>query len=227
MKGLNNADKELFEIFRSDINNISIPGKEEEREMIKQAQSGDKEAFQRLTMSHIKFVLKLVFKYWNPSVSLMDLLSEGCIGLMVAIKTYRFIGGYELLTYAGTVITNRLIGVIKYNRRHHHISLDEPLFSEDSEIKTRKDLLISDDMSVEQKIFHSDIRKLLNKLTEREKKIILLRYWHELSLDEVGMKIGITKESVRRNENRVLRKLRREFYKERDSLGLENNYVMV
>jgi RNA polymerase primary sigma factor len=226
MKGLCKSEKELLKMFCDDINDIPILSKEDEYKMAKQAHSGSKEAFHSLIKSNLKFVLKKAYQYWTPRLSLMDLISEGCIGLMVALKTYDPDKGYRFLTYAESSIIHRIIYFIKRHQKHELCSLDEPVFDID-ERETQKDLILSDDISTDKKVFYSDIRELLNQLSNREKNVLILRYWHDLTLDEAGEKIGLTKESVRRIENRSLRKLRRIFYRERVSFNLESNYVMT
>jgi RNA polymerase sigma factor (sigma-70 family) len=156
----------------------------------------------------------------------MDLISEGCIGLMVALKTYDPDKGYRFITYAGSSIIHRIIYFIKCHQKHELYSLDEPVFDINKR-ETRKDLLLSDDISNDKKVFYSDIRELLNQLSDRERNVLILRYWHNLTLDEAGEKIGLTKESVRRIENRSLRKLRWIFNKDSTTFNLESNYVMT
>ncbi len=226
MKGLCQADRILFELFSNDIADISLLTKEDEYKLVKQAQSGNKDALQCLIKSNLKFVLKKAYKFWKPWLSLMDLISEGCIGLIIAVKTYDPDFGFRFLTYAEKPISQRIICFIKLHQKHEHYSLDEPIFNDDKEGDTQKDLLLSNERPVEEKVFHSDIREFLSELNEREKRVIILRYWHDLTLEETGLKIGIGKESVRRNENRALRKMRWAIYNERDALDLENNYIV-
>ncbi len=224
---LSNTEKDLLKMFCVDLKGSLILTKEREYEVIKLAKQGNKEAFHCLVISNLKFVLKLAFKFYSPGLSLMDLISEGCIGLIIAFKTFDPDREVKFITYAGLSITHRIFSFIKWHRKHEHDSLDEPKFNDGSDDKTLKDYLVSNDTPADKKVFYAQIRKLLNQLNRREQTVIKSRYWHDLTLEETGLEIGLKKESVRRIENRALRTLRWTLYKERDSLGLKNNYVMA
>ena len=57
-----------------------------------------------------------------------------------------------------------------------------------------------------------DIKHLVGEafeaLSPREAKIFRLRYWHDLTLEEVGQMFELTRERIRQIENNALRKLR-------------------
>jgi len=67
-----------------------------------------------------------------------------------------------------------------------------------------------------QQLLKSQIIEALNKLTERERKIIVLRFGLEdgkfRTLEEVGREFGITRERIRQIEAKALRKLRHPTY---------------
>ena len=67
-----------------------------------------------------------------------------------------------------------------------------------------------------QELLKSQIGDALSKLTERERKIIVLRFGLEdgrfRTLEEVGREFGITRERIRQIEAKALRKLRRPLY---------------
>jgi len=67
-----------------------------------------------------------------------------------------------------------------------------------------------------QQLLKSQINDALNKLTERERKIIVLRFGLDdgrfRTLEEVGREFGITRERIRQIEAKALRKLRHPSY---------------
>lgn len=50
-------------------------------------------------------------------------------------------------------------------------------------------------------------------LTERENKILQMRYEWGMSLEEVGKELGVTRERIRQVEARAIRKLKHQYYK--------------
>ena len=101
----------------------------------------------------------------------------------------------------------------------HPISLEAPVgaegdaflgdFIEDDKIPTPMEL-------ASQHLLKSQIGEALDKLSDRERKIILLRFGLEdgrfRTLEEVGREFGITRERIRQIEAKALRKLRHPSY---------------
>lgn len=54
----------------------------------------------KLVESHLKLVLKVAFQYKNYGLPIMDLVSEGTLGLMMAVKKFNPNMGNRLATYA-------------------------------------------------------------------------------------------------------------------------------
>lgn len=55
---------------------------------------------EKLVIHHLPLVVKMAFKYKNYRLSLMDLIQEGNIGLMIAVKNFDPYKGNRLSTYA-------------------------------------------------------------------------------------------------------------------------------
>lgn len=197
----------LLRMFRKEICNIPLLSRQEEYILAKRAQSGDLEAINCLVESNLRFVIQTVFKFWYPGLPLMDLIAEGCTGMMKAAKTYDPDRGFRFLTYAEYGIRSRVWAGIKSHYRHNHDSLDAPAFEDGEEI-TCGDLIASDDPGADQNYFAMQIGNLLNRLSEREKKVIELRFWHDKTLEEIGDVLGLTSNRIRQIEGRALRRLR-------------------
>ena len=55
---------------------------------------------QRLVTSHLRFVVKTALEYRNYGIAIKDLIQEGNLGLMNAVKKFNPHKGYRLITYA-------------------------------------------------------------------------------------------------------------------------------
>ena len=74
--------------------------KEEERELAVLAGKGDREATDRLVTSHLNYVIKLAKGYRQSGVPMSDLIQEGVIGLVQAVKRFNPDKKVRLSTYA-------------------------------------------------------------------------------------------------------------------------------
>jgi RNA polymerase sigma-32 factor len=63
-------------------------------------EKGDMQAAHKLITSHLKLVAKIALSHRNYNVPVIDLISEGNIGLMRAVKKYNPDMGHRLSTYA-------------------------------------------------------------------------------------------------------------------------------
>jgi RNA polymerase sigma-32 factor len=90
-----------FNKYLQEINNIPSLSKEEEFLLAKNyLENSDLEAAHKLVSSHLKLVVKIAMKYKNYGLSVPELVSEGNIGLMQAVKKYDPDLGFRLSTYA-------------------------------------------------------------------------------------------------------------------------------
>ena len=93
-------DDEILGLYLKDIKNIPLLTHEEEIELAKKAQAGDKAAKNKLVNSNLRFVVNVAKKYQNHELDLTDLISEGNIGLITAVEKFDFSKGYHFISYA-------------------------------------------------------------------------------------------------------------------------------
>jgi RNA polymerase sigma-32 factor len=95
------SDSSGFSKYLNEINNIPSLTKEEEFMLAKAyLETHDIEAAHKLVKSHLKLVAKIAMKYRNYGLPITELVSEGNIGLMQAVKKYDPELGFRLSTYA-------------------------------------------------------------------------------------------------------------------------------
>jgi RNA polymerase sigma-32 factor len=90
-----------LESYVSAVNQIAILSKEEERELgIKVFENNDLEAAHRLVTSHLRFVVYVARSYAGYGLPVGDLIQEGNIGLMKAVKRYDPAHKVRLVSFA-------------------------------------------------------------------------------------------------------------------------------
>ncbi|MYC40438.1 MAG: RNA polymerase sigma factor RpoH [Candidatus Dadabacteria bacterium] len=87
--------------YLAQIRNYPVLSREEEYELaMRHRETGDLEAARKLIVSNLKFVVRIANEYKNYNVNTMDLIQEGNIGLMKAVRGFDPTKGYRLISYA-------------------------------------------------------------------------------------------------------------------------------
>jgi RNA polymerase sigma-32 factor len=92
---------ESVDRYVSEINRYKLLTREEESELARRyVRSGDLQAAHKLVVSNLRFVVKIAHEYRGYGLKLLDLIQEGNIGLMMAVKKFDPDKGYRLISYA-------------------------------------------------------------------------------------------------------------------------------
>ncbi len=94
------AEANTLATYLKEINRIPLLTPEEELKYADLAEKGDKYAKNMLINSNLRFVVNVAKKYQNQGLPLMDLISEGNIGLMNAAERFDPSKGYKFISYA-------------------------------------------------------------------------------------------------------------------------------
>ncbi len=93
--------KNSLESYLVQINRFALLTPEEEFKLaVRYRKHNDIEAAQELITSNLRFVVKVAFEYKSYGVKLLDLIQEGNIGLMMAVKKFNPYKGYRFISYA-------------------------------------------------------------------------------------------------------------------------------
>jgi len=90
-----------LELYLTQINQFPLLTPAEEFDLaVRFHEETDIEAAHKLITSNLRFVVKVALEYRSYGVKLLDLIQEGNIGLMMAVKKFDPYRGYRLISYA-------------------------------------------------------------------------------------------------------------------------------
>ena len=87
-------------IYLSEIGASPLLTAVEEKDFARKAQRGDESARQRMIESNLRLVVKIARRYINRGLPLLDLIEEGNLGLIHAVKKFDPERGFRFSTYA-------------------------------------------------------------------------------------------------------------------------------
>jgi RNA polymerase primary sigma factor len=90
---------------------------DEEKELAKRIQNGDKDARRRLIEANLRLVVKIAKSYYMPGVSFLDLIQEGNMGLMHAVDKFDHAKEVHFSTYANWWIRQGIVRFLTNKRR--------------------------------------------------------------------------------------------------------------
>ena len=199
---------------------------EEESEAIEQLFSNGSEAEEaksKLIQHNLRLVVYIAKKFDNTSVEPDDLISIGTIGLIKAVNSFRVDKNIKLATYASRCIENEILMYLRRTTKMRtEISFDEPLNTDFD----GNELLLSDVLGMSAETVYSEIesetereilKAALDKLTDRERKIMYLRFGlfggEEMTQKDVADLLGISQSYISRLEKKIIQRLKKELGK--------------
>ena len=199
--------------------------KEAEEQALSALEAGDEAARKLLIEHNLRLVVYISKRFENTGINIEDLISIGTIGLIKAVNTFKAGKNIKLATYASRCIENEILMYLRRNNKTRlEVSIDEPLNVD----WDGNELLLSDILGTDEDVIYRDIeneveRKLLlkaiNKLTDREKTIINLRFGlntpdgQEMTQKEVADLLGISQSYISRLEKKIMKRLKKEIVK--------------
>lgn len=197
--------------------------REEEEYLLQKLPSGDHVVRSMLIERNLRLVVYIARKFENTGINIEDLVSIGTIGLIKAVNTFDPEKKIKLATYASRCIENEILMYLRRNSKTRtEVSFDEPLNID----WDGNELLLSDVLGtendtiykgIEEQVDRKLLQKALEKLSERERIIMELRFGladgEEKTQKDVADLLGISQSYISRLEKRIIKRLRKEFNK--------------
>lgn len=97
---LSDISNDSIQMYLREIGKVPLLRGEEEVQLAKRKEKGDVEAQRKLVESNLRLVVSIAKKFTGRSLSLLDLIQEGNIGLFRAVEKFDYRKGYKFSTYA-------------------------------------------------------------------------------------------------------------------------------
>ena len=214
----------IFYIGGSDV--FPPPLKTEEEAILLEQLGGEDDVKVKsvLIERNLRLVVYIARKFENTGIEIEDLISIGTIGLIKAINTFNPEKKIKLATYASRCIENEILMYLRRNSKtKSEVSIDEPL-NVDWE---GNELLLSDILGTDADVIYKNIEeevdrdllgKAMEKLSQRERKIVEMRFGilpetTEKTQKEVADLLGISQSYISRLEKKIIGRLKKEMNK--------------
>ena len=94
------APDDSVRMYLRDIGQYPLLKPEEELDLARRMSDGDEEARSRMINANLRLVVSIAKRYTGRGLQFLDLIQEGNLGLMKAVKKFDYTKGYKFSTYA-------------------------------------------------------------------------------------------------------------------------------
>ncbi len=97
---LASISQDSIQMYLREIGKVPLLSMDEEVSLAKRKERGDKDAERKMIEANLRLVVSIAKKFVGKTLSLLDLIQEGNIGLFRAVKKFDYRKGYKFSTYA-------------------------------------------------------------------------------------------------------------------------------
>ena len=218
------------EIYLEEVQRIPALGAQEFHTLLLRAADGDEDAQDELVNANLRLVVNIAQNYIGQGAAFSDLIQEGNIGLMNAVKKFSTKGSATFIEYAEECIEKAIVRGLREMNDSAQVSLDTPIdertYNDKDTFDTEEDFIegmtLADFVEDSNTPTHFDrlsrlqmrelLSEVLDTLTPHERKVLSLRFGledgHIRSLEEVAKIFKVGGDNIQTVETKALRKLR-------------------
>ena len=186
---------------------MSEPGKNIINDTIlSSAQSGDNKQTEALIRQYRNVVEAIAAKYINSPLEYDDIIQEGMIGLLAAIKTVNNSKGAQFKTYAQTCINNSIQTALRKFNRKKDIPIGSVIEYAEEEIPEENGVISAEDYYIAGESVSMLANTLKENLSEYENEVLRLHIVG-CNYSEIAKRLSKTPKSVDNALQRIKKKL--------------------
>ena len=188
---------------------IPVPAESTEAEIIRAAQNGDSEAFERLVRAYDQSVLRIALNVLRSPEDARDVYQEAFLRVYRNLHTFRFDCSFHTWLYR--IVTNICLDHL----RKRKVRREEPAVLDTTEgalnrIDAAEEMAV--DANPERTMYSRQvggrIKNALESLTPRERVVFELRHFQGLRLKGIGEILGTSEEAAKNCLFRATQKMR-------------------
>lgn len=185
---------------------MSVNGKISNDTILSNAKSGDNTQAEVLIVQNRSLVEAIASKYTNSSLEYDDIVQEGMIGLLAAIKTFDKNNGTSFKTYAATCINNSIQTALKKFTRQKDIPQSQVIEYAEEEIPEQHGSISAEDYYIAGESVSMLAKILKENLSDYENEVLRLHIVG-CNYNEIANRLSKTPKSVDNALQRIKKKL--------------------
>lgn len=180
---------------------MKYQGFEEEHAWLEEARDGNREAFGHLIRAYQTPVFNLAYRMLGNADEAEQAAQEAFIRVWTRLDSYN--SSHKFSTWLLTITSNYCIDQLR-KRRAQLLSIDGPLPTHPALMSEKSD-------GPEAQVFESEreeiVQRLLTTLPDDYREAVVLRYWYDLSYDEIAEIMETTVSAIKSRLFRARRQL--------------------
>jgi len=122
--GAQEPDRDILDQYLHEVSRTPLLTPAQEIAIARRAQAGDEDAMQELARRNLRFVISVAKKYQNRGLALVDLIGEGNVGLLTAVRKFDPEHGVKFISYAVWWIRQAILAAIARHGRTVRVPLN-------------------------------------------------------------------------------------------------------
>ena len=175
----------------------------DDRELMARLARGDKDALAPLVERHYRRLYRIALGYLRQREDALDVVQEAFVKVFQAAS--RWDGSADAGPWLSRVTVN--LSIDRWRRNKRRGQTFSPL-AEGDHFEVLADTRPAPDSGVASRESGERLRAALGELPERQRAVVVLRHYQELSLEEIATTLGMSLGTVKSSLHRALHRMR-------------------
>jgi RNA polymerase sigma-70 factor (ECF subfamily) len=174
-----------------------------DRELMARLAAGDREALAPLMERHYRRLYRIALSYLRQRDDALDVVQEAFVKVFQAAS--RWDGSAEAGPWLSRITVN--LAIDRWRRNRRRMATFAPL-AEDDHQRALADGGASPDRRVQGREAGERVAKALRVLPDRQRAVVVLRHYQDMSLEEIAQALGMSLGTVKSSLHRALHRMR-------------------